>query len=75
MLLGVQTFHVLKTVQKCKKSLKNSKILKNDGHFRIPHPQISLKQFSNICENVVYFFLLCRGLKNDLGFTQNRNFF
>ena len=40
---------------------KNSNILKNDGHFRIPHPQISLKQFSNICENVV-FFLLCRGV-------------
>ena len=35
---------------------KNSKILKNDGHFRIPHPQISLKQFLNICKNVVYFF-------------------
>ena len=35
---------------------KNSKILKNDGHFRIPHPQISLKQFLNICENVVYFY-------------------
>ena len=34
---------------------KNSKILKNDSHFRIPHPQISLKQFSNICENVVFF--------------------
>ena len=32
---------------------KNSKILKNDGHFRIPHPQISFKQFSNICKNVV----------------------
>ena len=45
------------------KSFKNSKILKNDGHFQIPHPQISLKQFSNICENVVYFFLLCRGLE------------
>ena len=28
---------------------KNSKILKNYGHFRIPHPQISLNQFSNIC--------------------------
>ena len=40
---------------------KNSKVLKNDGHFRIPHPQISLKQFSNICENVVYF-LQCRGV-------------
>ena len=41
---------------------KNSKILKNDGHFRIPHPQISLKQFSNIGENVVVFFL-CRGVE------------
>ena len=40
---------------------KNSKILKNDGHLRNPHPQISLKQLSNICENVVYF-LLCRGV-------------
>ena len=42
---------------------KNSKILKNDGHFRIPHPQISLKQFSNICENVVYFFTMQGGGK------------
>ena len=42
---------------------KNSKILKNDGHFRIPHPQISLKQFSNICENVVYFFTMQGGEK------------
>ena len=42
---------------------KNRKILKNDGHFRIPHPQTSLKQFSNICEIVVYFFLLCRGVE------------
>ena len=32
---------------------KNSKILKNDGHFRIPHPQISIKQVSNICENLI----------------------
>ena len=37
---------------------KKSKILKNDGHFRISHPQISLKQFSNICENVLYFFTM-----------------
>ena len=37
MLLGVQTFHVLKAVQKIH---KNSKILKNDGHFQIPHPNI-----------------------------------
>ena len=56
MLLGVQTSHALKTVQKCKKILKNSKILKNDGHFRIPHSHISLEQFSNICKNVVYLF-------------------
>ena len=51
---------------------KNSKILKNDGHFQIPHPQISLKQFSNICENVVYFFYYVGGWKNDLGFSQNK---
>ena len=43
---------------KMQKIPKNSKILKNEGHFRIPHPQISLKQFSNICENVVYFFTM-----------------
>ena len=35
---------------------KNSKILKNDGNFQIPHPQISFKKFSNICENVANFF-------------------
>ena len=56
----MQTFHVLITVQKpknAKKRPKNSfKKIKNDGHFRIPHPQISLKQFLNICENVVYFY-------------------
>ena len=40
------------------KSTKNSKIWKNDGHFRIPHPQIILKQYSNICKNVLHF-LLC----------------
>ena len=52
MLLGVQTFHFFKCA-KMQKIPKNSKILKNDGHFRIPHPQISLKQFSNIWENLV----------------------
>ena len=53
------------------KNPTNSKIQKNDGHLRDPHPQISLKQF---CENVVYFLLLCRGggWKNDKGFLQNR---
>ena len=39
-----------------KKNSKNSKILKNDGNFQIPHPQISLKQYSYICENVVFFY-------------------
>ena len=48
-----------------KKITKNSKIMKNDGHFRIPHPQISLKHFSNICKNVVYFFYYVGGWKND----------
>ena len=27
------------------KSSENNKILKNDGHFQILHPQISLKQY------------------------------
>ena len=42
---------------------KNRKILKNEGHFRNPHHKISFKKFSNICENVVYFYLLCRGVE------------
>ena len=49
---------------------KNSNILKNDGHFGIPHPQISLKQFSKICENVVNFFFTMYGggkIINDFG--------
>ena len=50
------------------KITKNSKILKNDGHFWIPHPQISFKQFSNICKNVVYFFYYVGGWENDEGF-------
>ena len=60
MLIGVQIFNFLK-LQKYKKNSKNSKILKNYGHFWIPHPQISLKQYSKICKIVVYFFGLCRG--------------
>ena len=56
-------FSCFKNCAKMQKIHKNSKILKNDGHFRIPHPQISLKQFLNICENVVKFFLLCRGVE------------
>ena len=54
---------------------KNSNILKNDGHFRIPHPQISFRQFSNICENAVFFFYFVGGWKNDEGFSQNKLFF
>ena len=45
---------------------KNSKILKNYAHFRIPaHPQISLKQFLNIWENVAYFFYYVEGWENE----------
>ena len=33
---------------------KNSNFFKNDGHFVIPHPQISLKQFSNIFKPPYY---------------------
>ena len=50
-------------------------LLKNYGHFQIPHPQISLKQFSNICENVVNFFYYLGGWKNDKGFSQNKKKF
>ena len=52
---------------------KNSKILKNDGHFWIPHLQISLKQFSNVCENVVYYFYYVGGRKNEI-FAKQLNF-
>ena len=50
---------------------ENSKILKNDGHFQIPHHRNSLKQFSNICEDVIYFFYYVGGWKNEKGFPQN----
>ena len=40
---------------------KNSKILKNYGHFWIRHTQISLKQFSNICENVAFYYYVGGG--------------
>ena len=53
---------------------KNSKNFKNDSHFRIPHPQISLKLFSNSWENVVNFFYYVGGWKNDKGFLQNQKF-
>ena len=46
--------------------------MKNDGHFQISHPLISLKQFSNICKNVVYFFYYVGGLKNDQGFSKKK---
>ena len=69
-LLAVQTIQVLKTVQKCKKSI----ILKNDGHFRIPHPQISLKQFSVFkhLRKCSLFFYYVGGWKNDKGFSQKK---
>ena len=51
-------FSCFKNCAKMQKIPKNSTILKNDGHFLIPHPQIGLKQFSKICENEVYFSLL-----------------
>ena len=63
-LLGVQTCRFLKTMQNAKIP-RNSQILKNDGHFRIPHNKIRLKQFSNICENVVFFFYYVGGWKKD----------
>ena len=53
---------------------KNSKILKNDGHFRIPHPQNSLKQFSNICKNVVYIFTMYGGGKMIKDFCKTKFF-
>ena len=49
---------------------KNSKTLNNYGHFKIPHPQISLQPFSNICENVINFFYYVGGWENDKGFSQ-----
>ena len=66
MLLGVQTFFLCAKMQKIP---KNSK----DGHFQIPHPQISLKQFSNICENVVYFFTMKGGGKMIKDFRKTKN--
>ena len=50
----MQTLHFFKLCKNAK-SYKNSKILKNDGNFQIPHPQINFKKYSNIYENVVYF--------------------
>ena len=51
--------------------LKSSKKEKMMVIFWIPHPQISLKQFLDICENVVYFVLLqyVGGQKNNKGFS------
>ena len=37
--------------------------MKNDGHFRFPHPQICLKQFSNICKKCSLFFYYVAGWK------------
>ena len=58
-LLGVQKL--------CKnaKIPKYSKIMKNDGPFQIPYPQISFKPLSNICEKCSLFFYYVGGWKND----------
>ena len=69
MLIGVQTFHLIKTVQKCKKQQNFEKL----SHFRIPHPQISFKQYSNICENVLYFFYYVGARKKVGGFLQSNS--
>ena len=42
-------------------SSENSKIFKDNGDFWTPHPQISLKQYANICENIVYLTWLLHG--------------
>ena len=42
---------------------KNSKILKNDGHFRIPHPQISLNSFQTFAKMQFIFFTMQGGGK------------
>ena len=55
------------------KSAKNSNFFKNYGHFWIPYPQISLKQYSNICENVLYFFYYVGGWKSVGGFSQSNS--
>ena len=69
-------FSCFKNCAKMQEIPKNSKLLKNDGHFRIPHPQISLKQFSNICKNVVYFFTMySRGVEKLLKDFCKTNFF
>ena len=55
------------------KSFEHSTILKNDGHFWIPHPQISLKHYANICENLVNLIWLCRGQRSVQGFPENNS--
>ena len=42
---------------------KNSKIQKNDGHFRIPHPQISLNSFQTFAKIQFIFFTMQTGGK------------
>ena len=52
--------------------------MKIDGHFRFPHPQIILKQFSNICkkiEKMYFIFLLNRVVEKLLrNFAKQLNF-
>ena len=51
--------------------MQSAKNFENYGHFLILHPQISLKQYSNICENVLYFFDYVGGWKSVEGFSQS----
>ena len=57
-LIGVQTFHFFKLCKNAKNP-KKYKILKNDGHFRIPHPQISFKHFQTFAK--IQFFMTMQG--------------
>ena len=46
---------------------KNSQILKNDGHFRIPHPQISFQTFAKM--QLIFYYE--GGWNYDIRFSQN----
>ena len=54
-LKGVQTFHFFLNA-KMQKSSKNCEILKNYGHFQIPHPRMNLKLYSNISKMQFIFW-------------------
>ena len=68
MLLGVQTFHVLKTVQKCKKSLKTENFCKMMVIFEFLTLKLVKTVFKHLRKCSLFFFL-CRGVEN---FLQNK---